>query len=81
MGPLVSGPGHMDNMEIFVRKLSEKLGPASGTGKLLTIDGVPFHLNEGLAQLFDYGIGSIIRIDDCLWCSGVLGTGSVNEIY
>ena len=43
-------------MEIFVRKLSEKLGPASGTGKLLTIDGVPFHLNEGLAQLFDYGI-------------------------
>ena len=53
---MVSGPGHMDNMEIFVRKLSEKLGPASGTGKLLTIDGVPFHLNEGLAQLFDYGI-------------------------
>lgn len=55
-GPLVSGEGHMDNMEIFVRKLSEKLGPASGTGKLLTIDGVPYHLNLGLAELFDYGI-------------------------
>lgn len=55
-GPLVSGPGHMDNMEIFVRKLSERLGPNSGTGKLLCIDGVPYHLNEGLAQLFDYGI-------------------------
>lgn len=56
VGPLVSGEGHMDNMEIFVRKLSEKLGPASGTGKLLTIDGVPYHLNPGLAELFDYGI-------------------------
>lgn len=55
-GPLVSGDGHMDNMEIFVRKLSERLGPASGTGKILAIDGVPFHLNLGLAQLFDYGI-------------------------
>lgn len=55
-GPLVSGPGHMDNMEIFVRKLSEKLGPASGTGKLLVIDGVPYHLNEGLSALFNYGI-------------------------
>lgn len=55
-GPLVSGPGHMDNMEIFVRKLSERLGPASGTGKLLVIDGVPYHLNEGLSALFDYGI-------------------------
>lgn len=55
-GPLVSGPGHKDNMEIFVRKLAEQLGPKSGTGKLLTIDGVPFHLNEGLSELFDYGI-------------------------
>lgn len=55
-GPLVSGAGHMDNMEIFVRKLSERLGPASGTGKLLAIDGVPYHLNLGLAALFDYGI-------------------------
>lgn len=56
VGPLASGEGHMDNMEIFVRKLSEKLGPASRTGKLLTIDGVISHLNPGLAKLFDYGI-------------------------
>lgn len=56
VGPLVSGAGHMDNMEIFVRKLSERLGPASGTNKLLAIDGVPYHLNIGLAQLFNYGI-------------------------
>lgn len=55
-GPLVSWEGHMDNMEIFVRKLSERLGPASKTGKLLAIDGVPYHLNLGLAELFDYGI-------------------------
>lgn len=55
-GPLVSGEGHMDNMEIFVRKLSERLGPASGSGKILAIDGVPYHLNLGLAELFDYGI-------------------------
>lgn len=61
-GPLVSGPGHYENMEIFVRKLSERLGPNSGTGKLLAIDGVPFHLNEGLAQLFDYGI---VQAYDC----------------
>lgn len=55
-GTLVSGIGHMDNMEIFVRKLSERLGPASNSGKKLVIDGVPYHLNEGLAILFDYGI-------------------------
>lgn len=55
-GTLVSVPGHMDNMEIFVRKLSTRVGPASGTDKIFAIDGVPYHLNEGLAELFDYGI-------------------------
>lgn len=45
-----------DNMEIFVRGLAKRLGPSSGTGKLLAIDGVPFQLNLGLAELFDYGI-------------------------
>ncbi len=55
-GPLVSEPGYREKMELFVRSLSEKLGPASGSGKLLVIDGVPYHLNEGLSQLFDYGI-------------------------
>lgn len=60
-GPLVSGSGHMDNMEIFVRKLSERLGPASGTDKYLVIDGVPYHLNPGLSQLFNYGIVQAYR--------------------
>lgn len=45
-----------DNMEIFVRTLAEHVGPKSGTGKLFAIDGVPYALNQGLAELFDYGI-------------------------
>lgn len=56
VGPIKTYPHYKDSMEIFVRKLSERLGPASKTGKLLAIDGVPFHLNLGLAELFDYGI-------------------------
>ena len=44
------------NMEVLCRSLSQKIGPASATGKLFVIDGVPFELNEGLAELFDYGI-------------------------
>lgn len=44
------------NMEVFCRALATRIGPASGTGKLFMIDGVPFALNEGLAELFDYGI-------------------------
>lgn len=45
-----------DNMEIFVRTLAEHVGPQSGTGKLFAIDGVPYQLNKGLAELFNYGI-------------------------
>jgi len=45
-----------DNMEIFVRALAEHTGPSSGTGKLLVIDGVPNALNQGLPELFSYGI-------------------------
>lgn len=44
------------NMEIFVRALAQYAGPKSGTGKLFVIDGVPYALNPGLAELFDYGI-------------------------
>ncbi|MEG0993729.1 MAG: glycoside hydrolase family 18 [Bacteroidales bacterium] len=52
-----SGPlCQKNNMEIFVRALSENLGPKSGSGRLLCIDGEPYYLNEGLAELFDYGI-------------------------
>lgn len=46
----------MYNMEVLCRALSERVGPASGTGKLFAIDGVPYKLNKGLAELFDYGI-------------------------
>ncbi|MCD7901735.1 MAG: glycoside hydrolase family 18 [Bacteroides sp.] len=54
VGPLV---GH-DNelMRDFVLGLSEYFGPASGTGKLLLIDGVPYAVHRELAELFDYGI-------------------------
>ena len=55
-GPLVSWPGFKDNMEIFCKKLSEYVGPKSGTGKLFLIDGAPQKLKVGVAELFDYGI-------------------------
>ncbi len=51
-GPLVK----KDTMEIFVRALSQYLGPKSDSGKILAIDGEPYFLNMGLAELFDYGI-------------------------
>lgn len=52
VGPLIN----KSNMERFVREMSKYVGPASGTGKLLCIDGVPGYLNPGLSELFDYGI-------------------------
>lgn len=55
-GPLVSWPGHYDNMEVFVKALGKYIGPKSGTDKLLIIDGVPYHLKEGLCDYFDYGV-------------------------
>lgn len=55
-GFFASDYGYKDNMEVLLRELATRLGPASGADKLLIIDGVPFHLNEGLAELFDYGI-------------------------
>ncbi len=51
-GPLTK----KDTMEIFVRALSEYLGPNSKSGKILAIDGEPYYLNQGLAELFDWGI-------------------------
>lgn len=53
-GPLV---GH-DN-ELFrktIIAISKYLGPKSGTGKLLMIDGVPYAVHEDIAEYFDYGI-------------------------
>lgn len=52
-----SGPlCNKDNMEIFIKEMAKYVGPKSGTGKLLCIDGEPYYLNSGLAELFDYGI-------------------------
>lgn len=53
-GPLV---GH-DN-ELFrktIIALGKYLGPKSGTGKLLIIDGVPYAVHADIADYFDYGI-------------------------
>lgn len=53
-GPLV---GH--NNELFKKTIiaiSKYLGPKSGTGKLLMIDGVPYAVHTELAEYFDYGI-------------------------
>lgn len=53
-GPLV---GHdNENMKIFCQELSKYVGPKSGTGRLLMIDGVPFAVHREIAELFDYGI-------------------------
>ena len=41
VGPASVYPNYRDNMEIFVKKLGEFVGPKSGTSNLLIIDGVP----------------------------------------
>lgn len=46
----------MDNMEMFVKALGKYIGPKSGTRNLLIIDGVPYHLKQGLAEYFNYGV-------------------------
>ena len=43
-------------MEIFVKALGKYIGPKSGTRNLLIIDGVPYHLKQGLAEYFNYGV-------------------------
>lgn len=54
-----SGPfvGH-DN-ELFrklILAMSKYVGPKSGTGRLLMIDGVPYAVHADIADCFDYGI-------------------------
>lgn len=52
-----SGPlCNKDNMEIFIHEMGKYVGPKSGTGKILSIDGEPYHMNPGLSEYFDYGI-------------------------
>lgn len=56
VGPSYLWPDYKNNMEIFVKELGKYFGPKSETRNLLIIDGVPYHLNEGLAEYFDYGV-------------------------
>lgn len=67
-GPLIN----KDTMEVFVRALGQYLGPKSGTGKLLLIDGVPGFLNEGINKFFDYGIVQAYSANS----DGILQSGS-----
>ncbi len=49
--------GH-DNEQFkkVILAMSKYVGPKSGTGKLLIIDGVPYAVHTELAEYFDYGI-------------------------
>mgnify|MGYP004557413481 FL=1 len=49
--------GH-DNEQFkkVILAMSKYVGPKSGTGKLLIIDGVPYAVHKELAEYFDYGI-------------------------
>lgn len=40
----------------LITAMSQYVGPKSGTGKLFTIDGVPYAVHTECAELFDYGI-------------------------
>lgn len=40
----------------LITAMSKYVGPKSGTGKLFTIDGVPYAVHTECAELFDYGI-------------------------
>lgn len=53
-GPLV---GHDNELfKVLITELGKYLGPKSGTGKLLMIDGVPYAVHTEMAEYFDYGI-------------------------
>lgn len=53
-GPLVGYDNEL--MKMYCEELSKYVGPKSGTGRLLLIDGVPYALHTEIAELFDYGI-------------------------
>ena len=68
-----SGPlFNKDNMEKFIREMSKYVGPASGTGRLLCIDGDPSKVKPEIVELFDYGILQ------SYWCTSV---STFNEKY
>ena len=45
-----------DRVEIFVEELGKRLGPMSGTGKLLVVDGEPQKMPSSVGKYFDYFI-------------------------
>lgn len=52
-GDLVS---YDDRVAIFVEELGKRLGPESGTGKLLAVDGEPQYMPSHVGKYFDYFI-------------------------
>lgn len=53
---------YQDRCHIFLSALAEKLGPKSGSGKMLVVDGEPQTLNAETGPLLDY---YIIQAYDC----------------
>lgn len=67
--PTVGGPeakgnlaAHRVTMEIWIKELSKRLGPQSGTDKLLTINGEVSHSNlKNLGKYFSYFVSQAYR--------------------
>lgn len=55
-GPSGGSNTNRKNLEIFVKELNKEIGPKSGTGKLLVIDGEPQSISAELGEYFDYYI-------------------------
>lgn len=55
-GNLIKQNGNCDNFDVFLEELGKYLGPESGTGKLLLIDGEPQSMTgqPELGKYFDY---------------------------
>lgn len=58
--PNYGSPGNIASNEeahdVFVKEMSKRIGPKSGTGRLFVIDGEPQSLNSNLGRYFDYFI-------------------------
>ncbi len=74
VGPASVYPNYRDNMEIFVKKLGEFVGPKSGTSNLLIIDGVPYDVKPELAEYFNYGVVQATTVAAMPTCK-VVSTG------
>lgn len=55
-GNLAGGPGGTNRMDLFVKALSKRIGPKSGTGRLLVVDGEPQSMPAETGPYFDYFI-------------------------